>query len=659
MSKYLIIVESPTKARTLSSFLGKDYEISSSKGHIVDLPSSKLAVDVKGDFQPLYTVLSGKKKIISELKKKAKDKEAIYLATDPDREGEAISWHIKEKLKKKDKKFYRIIFHEITKDAIGEALADPGQLDLKKVKAQMARRVLDRVVGYRLSPLLWKKIVRGLSAGRVQSVALRFIVEKEKEIEKFIPEITYSLDADLSYKEVDFSAKLKKYQGKKGVFKDKQEADECRQQLADQDFFITGILKKKNKRKPQPPHITSSLQQEAFNKLRFSAQKTMVIAQQLYEGITLNGENIGLITYMRTDSFAVSQKAKDVAVDFIEIEFGKECLSKKVYKRKKKKGAQLAHEAIRPTDIRRKPDDVGQYLTKDQFRLYQLIWRRFTASFMAEAVFENTKIEIKAGQGLFLAEDKKLVFPGFLKLYPQDQGLYLPDFVKDDKVNLKALEVRKHSTKPPARYNDASLIKILEEKGIGRPSTYAPTIFTLLRRNYVRREKSYLCSTDLGVKVAEFLIKHFKKIMDYGFTADMETKLDKVEEGEVVWSQILKDFYPDFQKQVEKVSKTIKKEVVYSDKKCPRCGGRLVIKWSRKGKFLSCENFPNCRYAESITTGIKCPDCGKGEILQRRNRRGQTFYGCTNFPECRYTIRNLDQLEKESKQKEDTRNKIQ
>ncbi|MFO8053020.1 MAG: type I DNA topoisomerase [Candidatus Omnitrophota bacterium] len=653
MSKYLIIVESPTKARTLSSFLGKDYEISSSKGHVVDLPSSKLAVDVKGDFQPLYTVLSGKKKIISELKKKAKDKEAIYLATDPDREGEAISWHIKEKLNKKDKKFYRIIFHEITKDAIKEALADPGQLDLKKVQAQMARRVLDRVVGYRLSPLLWKKIVRGLSAGRVQSVALRFIVEKEREIEKFVPEITYSLEANFSYKEAEFEAKLKKYQDRKGIFKAKQEADECKNQLVNQDFFIDDILKKKNKRKPRAPHITSSLQQEAFNKLRFSAQKTMVVAQQLYEGITLEGENIGLITYMRTDSFAVSQKAKDVVAEFIKTEFGKNYLSKKVYKRKKKKGAQLAHEAIRPTDVRRRPDEIGQYLTKDQFRLYQLIWRRFTASFMAEAVFENIKIKIKTEQALFLAEDKKLVFPGFLKLYPQDQKSHLPGFTKGDKLRLKALEVKKHSTKPPARYNDASLIKILEEKGIGRPSTYAPTIFTLLRRNYARREKSYLCPTDLGIKVADFLIKHFKKIMDYGFTASMETKLDKVEEGKVVWSQILKNFYPDFQKQVEKVSKTIKKEVVYSDKNCPRCGGRLVVKWSRKGKFLSCENFPSCRYAESITTGIKCPDCNKGEILQRRNRRGQIFYGCTNFPECRYTIRNLDQLKESPNQDEE------
>ncbi|MCF7916836.1 MAG: type I DNA topoisomerase, partial [Candidatus Omnitrophica bacterium] len=534
MSNYLIIVESPTKARTLSSFLGKDYEVVSSKGHLVDLPSSKLAVDVKGNFEPKYTTLKGKKKIISELKKKAKDKKAIYLATDPDREGEAIGWHIREKLKKKGKQFYRIIFHEITKDAIEEALANPGELDSKKVDAQMARRVLDRVVGYRLSPLLWKKIVRGLSAGRVQSVALRFIVAREREIEKFIPEITYSLEARFNYREIVFDAKLKKYHQKKGIFKNKAEAERCSQELKNNDFFISNILKKKNKRKPNPPHITSSLQQEAFNRLHFSAQKTMVVAQQLYEGITRDGENVGLITYMRTDSFAISQKAKDLATSFIETEFGKDYLSKKVYKRKKKKGAQLAHEAIRPTDLRIKPAQISEYLTKDQARLYELIWRRFTASFMSEAVFENKKIEIKANQALFVAEDRKLVFPGFLKVYPQNPESQLPELQKGDQLKLKDLEVKKHSTKPPPRYNDASLIKILEEKGIGRPSTYAPTIFTLLRRNYVRREKSYLCPTDLGIKVNDFLLEHFKKIIDSGFTADMEKKLDKVEEGQII-----------------------------------------------------------------------------------------------------------------------------
>ncbi len=659
MSNYLIIVESPTKARTLSSFLGRDYEVVSSKGHLVDLPSSKLAVDVEGNFEPKYTTLKEKKKIIAELKKKAKNKKAIYLATDPDREGEAISWHIKNKLNKKGKKFYRIIFHEITKDAIEEALANPGELDSRKVDAQMARRVLDRVVGYRLSPLLWKKIVRGLSAGRVQSVALRFIVAREREIEKFIPEITYSLEAIFNYNQFDFEAKLKKYHQKKGIFKNGQEADKCKEELKDKQFFVTKILKKKSKRKPNPPHITSSLQQEAFNKLHFSAQKTMVIAQQLYEGVVFQGKNTGLITYMRTDSFAVSQKAKDLAGNFIKNEFGKDYLSKKVYKRKNKKGAQLAHEAIRPTDLRIRPDQISEYLTKDQARLYELIWCRFTASFMGEAVFENKKIEIKADQVLFIAEDRKLIFPGFLKVYPEKSEPSLPKFSQGDQLKLKKLEVKKHSAKPAARYNDASLIKILEEKGIGRPSTYAPTIFTLLRRNYVRREKSYLCPTDLGIKVNDFLVKHFKKIIDDGFTADMEKKLDMVEEGRIVWNQILKDFYPEFQKQVEKISKNIKKEIIYSNKNCPRCGGRLIIKWSRKGKFLSCEHFPNCKYAESITTGIKCPECKKGEILHRRNRRGQDFYGCTNFPDCRYTIRNLDQLKEESGEGEDTRCKKQ
>lgn len=648
MSKYLVIVESPTKAKTISSFLDKDYDIVSSKGHVVDLPSSKLGVDTKDDFKPLYSTLAAKKKIISELKKKAENKTAIYLATDPDREGEAISWHIKDKLKKRGRQFYRVIFHEVTEEAIKESLAEPGQLDQNKVEAQMARRVLDRVVGYSLSPLLWRKIVRGLSAGRVQSVALRFIVEREKEIAAFIPKITYSLEADFIYKEDTFRASLKKYKNRSAIFKKKEDADKCCKELKTSNFFVDSIEKKTNKRSPYPPHITSSLQQEAFNKLRFSAQKTMLIAQQLYEGVSLNGKDTGLITYMRTDSFNISQKAKAAAEKFIISSFGKDFLSKKAYKRKTKKGAQLAHEAIRPTDAKRRPEDIEELLTPDQFKLYQLIWRRFIASFMSEAVFESIKVMIKADKALFSADDKKLVFSGFLKLYPEDPSLHLPELKKGDQLTLKILEVKKHSTKPPARYNDASLIKILEEKGIGRPSTYAPTVFTLIKRNYVKRERNYLCPTDLGVKVADFLLEYFSNIMDYGFTADMERKLDQVEEGKLIWNQILKDFYPGFEEQVKKISGKITKEVIYSDKKCIRCSGRMVIKWSRKGKFLSCEHFPACRYAESITTGIKCPDCKKGELLSRRNRRGQNFYGCTNFPECRYTIRSLDQLEPDS-----------
>lgn len=648
MGKYLVVVESPTKARTISSFLGNEYEIASSKGHVVDLPSSKLAVDTDGDFSPRYRTLPAKKKIIAELKKKAKGKEAVFLATDPDREGEAISWHIQDKLKEKGRLFHRVIFHEITEEAIKEALSNPAGLDLKKIEAQMARRVLDRVVGYRLSPILWKKIVRGLSAGRVQSVALRFIVEKEREIEKFIPEITYSLEADLNYKNSTFKAKLKKYKKQSGVFKKEQEAQKCKQELIKSDFLVDSVEKRKTKRKPYPPHITSSLQQEAFNRLGFSAQKTMIVAQQLYEGISLNGKNSGLITYMRTDSFSVSQKAEESVKKFIAASFGKDFVLEKTYKRKKKKGAQQAHEAIRPTDPARQPDHIRQYLTDEQFKLYELIWRRFTASFMSEAVFQQKKVKIKAGSALFLAEDKKMLFAGFLKLYPEPEDSCLPDLKEGDRLKLEGLEVKKHSTKPPARYNDASLIKTLEEKGIGRPSTYAPTIFTLIKRNYARRQRNALFPTDLGVKVADFLIKHFKQIMDYGFTADMEKNLDKVEEGEFTWNQILKDFYPGFQKQVEKVSKETKKEVVYADKKCPSCGGAMVIKWSRKGKFLSCEHFPSCRYAESITTGIKCPTCEKGEVIRRRNRRGQNFYGCTKFPECRYTIRSLDQLKNSS-----------
>lgn len=669
MSKYLVIVESPTKSKTIYAILGKDYEVTSSMGHLVDLPAKKLAVDVEGDFTPSYRVIKGKEKIIEQLKKMAKDKEIIYLATDPDREGEAISWHIKEQLSKETSannkkktgkkkrasgavnektKFQRVIFHEITEDALKEAFAHPTKLDMDKVEAQTARRVLDRVVGYSLSPLLWKKIVRGLSAGRVQSIALKFIAEREKEIEKFIPATTFSITAKFKAGEEEFSAKLEKYKAEKIIFDRKEAARQCIENIKKDNFCVGGITKKEMKRNPPPPYKTSLLQQDGFNKLRFSSQKTMVLAQKLYEGVEINDKTVGLITYMRTDSFQISPKAREEAQRFIKNKFGAEYLPEKEPRYKEKKGAQLAHEAIRPSSVYRDFSTLEAALAPDEMKLYTLIWQRFVSSLMKEAVYEITKVLITSPAAEFTADGRKLIFDGFLKTQgetlPENN---LPSLRKGQKLNLEGLEINEHTTKPPPHFNDASLIKLLEEKGIGRPSTYAPTIYTLIIRNYIHKEKGYFVPTDLGIKVNELLVAHFPKIMDENFTALMEKELDEVAEGKLAWKKILKDFYPSFKEKVDQATKSIEKEVEYSGKICPQCGAKLIIKWSRRGKFLSCEAFPQCRYAETITTGIPCPDCKKGELISRKNRRGQMFYGCSKFPACRYTSRTLPSEQKE------------
>ncbi|MCF7907759.1 MAG: type I DNA topoisomerase [Candidatus Omnitrophica bacterium] len=642
MSKYLVIVESPTKAKTIGSILGKDYEVVSSMGHLVDLPVNKISIDIENNFEPNYKIISGKEKAVKQLKKKAKKKKVVYLATDPDREGEAISWHIKEQLSEVTTKFSRVTFHEITKEALIEAFKHPSKLDVNRVNSQIARRVLDRVVGYSLSPLLWKKIVRGLSAGRVQSIALKFIVEREKEIEKFKPQTTYSVEAQFKTQDLTFKAKLNKYRSKKGIFTKITDADQCIAIVKDQDFSVKDIIKKNSTRKPPSPHITSLLQQEAFNKLHFSAQKTMMIAQKLYEGIQINDESVGLITYMRTDSFHVSSKAKNEAKEFVGETFGQDYIADKEYRYKKKKGAQLAHEAIRPTSVYRRPEDLASSLSDDELRLYELIWRRFLSTVMKEALLEQKKAIILSKDSEFAADGRRVVFPGYLKVL--DSGAEdnpLPDLKKGQDLEAGEFNVIEHVTKPPPRYNDASLVRLLEEKGIGRPSTYAPTIFTLIRRNYARREKRAFIPTDLGAKVIKLLVEFFPKIMDEGFTASMEEKLDEVERGKIEWHKILKDFYPQFKERVDRSLILAKKEIEYSDKNCTKCDGRMIIKWSRKGRFLSCEHFPKCKYAESITTGIVCPECKQGELVERRNRRGQIFFGCSSFPKCTYTNRSL------------------
>ncbi len=654
MAKYLVIVESPTKAKTISSILGKDYTVESSMGHVVDLPSNKVAVDIENNFQPKYHIIPGKEKTIKLLKKQAKDKETIYLATDPDREGEAISWHIKDQLNKKNTKFKRVVFHEITEDALKEAFKNPSKLDTNKVNAQIARRVLDRIVGYSLSPVLWKKIVRGLSAGRVQSIALKFIAEREKEILEFKPETTYSIEVVFKKGSETFKAKLSKFKGKKAIFKSKEDAQKAIEELKKEKFSVKNISKKKTTKKPPPPYITSLMQQEAFNRLRFSAQKTMIVAQQLYEGRKVGEKSIGLITYMRTDSFHVSPKAKKEAKEFILNTFGQDYLSSKEHRYKRKKGAQLAHEAIRPTSINQTPQDIQKHLSDDESRLYNMIWRRFLATFMSDAVFENTKVSITSKSGEFSAEGRITLLKGYLEILEKDIGENpLPEIGKNQEVDLENIESLAHTTKPPFRYNDASLVKLLEDKGIGRPSTYAPTIYTLIRRNYTKREKRAFVPTELGIKVSDLLVEFFPKIMDDGFTAAMEEKLDYVEKGKIQWHKILKDFYPQFKENVEQTLNKVKKEIEYSDKICPKCQGRLVIKWSRRGKFLSCENFPKCKYAESISSGVKCPGCKEGMLVQRRNRRGQNFYGCNRFPKCTYTASKLPDDDDNSQNEED------
>lgn len=642
MSKYLVIVESPTKAKTISSILGEDYEVISSMGHIIDLPTNKMAIDVENDFNPVYHVIPGKEKIINQIKKKTKEKEMVYLATDSDREGEAISWHIKNELAKKKLKFLRVVFHEITEEALNSAFKKPSDLDMDKVNAQIARRVLDRVVGYNLSPLLWKKIVRGLSAGRVQSIALKYIVEREKDILRFKPEITFSIEAIFKIDNTVFRAKLNKYKGKKAIFHSQEEALKQLEDIKQQDYYVTKVTSRRMIRRPLPPYITSLLQQDAFNKLRFSAQKTMINAQKLYEGIQINDKMTGLITYMRTDSFHVSPKAKNEAKEFIQGVFGKEYLSSQEHHYRKKKGAQLAHEAIRPSNVYCRPEEIAGFLSEDELKLYDLIWRRFIAVFMSEAIFENKNVAISSQEAEFEVSGRKIVFDGYLKVFDSDpQTTELPHLENGQKIILDNLEVIEHSTKAPARYNDASLVKLLEDKGIGRPSTYVPTIYTLIKRHYIKRERRSFIPTELGTKVSDLLVKYFPKIVDEKFTASMEEQLDEVEKGKIKWNKILEDFYPSFKKQIDEILDSLQKDIEYSDKICPKCQARMVIKWSRRGKFLSCERFPHCRYAESISTGYLCPTCKEGYLIERVSRRGQHFYGCSKFPKCTYTIRRL------------------
>ncbi len=659
MSKNLVIVESPTKAKTISKILGNDFRVISSMGHIIDLPAKKLGVDVEDKFKPVYVVIPRKKKILSQLKKEAKGKENIYIATDPDREGEAIGWQIKEKVFK-GKNVLRVSFHEITPHAVAEAFKNAREFNHKMIEAQVGRRVLDRMVGYFLSPLLWKKIARGLSAGRVQSVGLRLIVEREREIQKFTAAEYWEIVAELFKPKISgessFCAKLEKIDNQKAQIKDSQSAQVICDYLRNKEFKVLEIKKTEKKRYSPAPFITSTMQQEAFNKLRFNASKTMLVAQQLYEGIDIGEDNpVGLITYMRTDSPQVAAEAILEVREHIARNYGQGSLPDKPNVFKAKKSAQEAHEAIRPSYICRSPESLKHFLNHDQIRLYELIYNRFLASQMKPAEFLSTSVDILVDKYLFVASGSHLLFEGFLAVYSKNEteekedaqeekekiSNVIPPLEPNEVLGLKQLNPSQHFTKPPARYSDSSLIKALEEDGIGRPSTYAPIIYTIILRDYVRRIKGYLNPSELGFKVNDMLVEYFPKIIDIKFTAAIEEKLDQVEEGSLERTKVLTDFYLPFKESLDFAQANIVKEVITTDQLCDKCGKPLIVKWGRRGKFLSCSGFPECKHSKSITSGIKCSveNCG-GELIERHSKRG-FFYGCSNFPKCTFTSRTL------------------
>jgi len=653
MAKSLVIVESPAKSNTINKILGKNFIVTSSMGHIMDLPKSKMGIDIKKGFTPEYIMIPGKKKIVDALKKAALKADNIFLATDPDREGEAISWHLANLLGKK-KKIHRIAFHEITRTAIEAAISKPGNINMNMVDAQQARRVLDRLVGYSISPLLWRKVGKGLSAGRVQSVAVRLIVDRESEIRVFVPEEYWDIEAELKKKEVEnskFIAKLDKIADKKAGLKNKDNSENLVTELEKEKFTVASVDKKEKRKYASPPFTTSKLQQEAFYKLRFQAIKTMKVAQQLYEGLAIGDEgNVGLITYMRTDSVKVSKESQDFARKYILEKYGSEFAPSMPNVYKAKKSAQEAHEAIRPALPLREPNSIKEFLTSDQHKLYTLIWNRFISSQMTPAVFNVVSVEIKAGRCIFKANGSQKVFQGFSAVYQEneeekEEDKTLPLLEPGEILDLLKLSPNQHFTKPPPRYSDASLVKALEEDGIGRPSTYAPIIQTIIARNYVKRKEGYFCPSELGIVVTDLLIKSFPRILDMEFTAKMEEELDEIEEGRQKSVEVLKRFYEPFEKDMEhaKVNmRKVKGEAVKTSEICDTCGKPMVIKWGRLGRFLSCSDFPTCRFAKAIPTGVKCPepDCA-GMLVERRSKGGRHFYGCSTYPKCHHISRRL------------------
>lgn len=640
--KKLVIVESPSKAKTIGKFLGSGYKVIASVGHVRDLPKSKLGIDKENDFEPQYINIRGKGDVIKELKKEANRASKIYLATDPDREGEAISWHLAYLLDIDDEENCRIVFNEITKKTIKDAVKNPRKIDSRLVDAQQARRVLDRLVGYEISPLLWRKIRRGLSAGRVQSAALKIICDREREINDFKPEEFWIVTAKLK-KDRQFTARLSEYRGKKIRIFCREETDRVVDELEGVKYVVESVEKKDRVRRPYAPFTTSSLQQDASNKLNFSTRKTMMIAQQLYEGMEIRGHGtVGLVSYIRTDSVRISDEARTAAKDFITSQYGSEYYSNNIYLNKKRE-VQDAHEAIRPSHIEMVPDDIKVSLSNDQYRLYKLIWERFVASQMSNAKFLAVVADIKNGYYTFRANGSQLLFDGFLKVYLPDrnneENKILPELSIGDEPELEELLTEQNFTQPPARFTEAGLVKALEEKNIGRPSTYAPIVATLLDRKYIEREKKSLKLTDLGNIVNDMMEEYFEEIVDAGFTAEMENKLDDVEAKGTEWKDIIRDFYKEFKRELEEADEKIEK-IIYEDKPtdetCEKCGSPMVIKHGRFGEFMACSGYPECKNTKPIvrSTGVKCPICGK-DIIAKRSRRGRMFYGCSGYPDCK------------------------
>ncbi len=646
MAKYLVIVESPAKVKTIKKFLGKNYEVTASNGHVRDLPKSQLGIDVEHDFEPKYITIRGKGDILANLRKEVKKADKVYLATDPDREGEAISWHLSKALKLDEKNTKRITFNEITKNAVKASLKNPREINMNLVDAQQARRMLDRMVGYKISPLLWAKVKRGLSAGRVQSVALRIICDREEEINAFIPEEYWTIDVALRPEGEKKAITARFFGDEDGKIQihSQEEADAILVELKNADYQVLEVKKGERTKKPPLPFNTSTLQQEASKYLNFSTQKTMRLAQQLYEGVDVKGSGtVGLITYLRTDSTRVSQEAESAAISYITGHYGKEYVAHSAAVSKNSNKIQDAHEAIRPTDLNRSPALVKDSLSRDQFRLYRLIWNRFAASRMASAVYETTSVTIGAGKYRFHVSASRIKFDGFMSVYDLDEEKSDRVFLSktlDESSSLveEGIEPKQHFTQPPAHFTEASLVKTLEELGIGRPSTYSPTITTLLGRRYILKENKNLYVSELGEVVNNIMKDAFPTIVDDRFTANMESLLDKVEEGSVDWKMVVSNFYPDLDEAVKTAEKDLEKVEIQdevTDEICDVCGRNMVIKYGPHGRFLACPGFPDCRNTKPYfeKTGVSCPKCGK-EIVLKKTKKGRKYYGCENNPEC-------------------------
>lgn len=647
MADTLVIVESPAKAKTIGKYLGSKYIVKASMGHVRDLPKSQMGVDVNHGFEPKYITIRGKGDVLKGLKDAAKKVKKVYLAADPDREGKAIAWHLAQYLGLDLNQPLRVVFNEITKDAIKEAFKHPRHINMDLVNAQQARRILDRLVGYNISPILWKKVRKGLSAGRVQSVTVKLIMDREREIQQFIPEEYWTIATKLASNGKEFEAKFYGYEDEKVELKSEEDVKRVLDKMKDQSFVVQKVTKRERKRNPAPPFITSSLQQEAARKLNFRTAKTMRIAQELYEGIDVGNKEgaVGLITYMRTDSTRVSETAQNEAKEYILEKFGADYIPAEPRVQVKKENAQDAHEAIRPTSVARTPDEIKEFLSRDQLRLYRLIWERFLASQMSSAVLDTMSVDIDAGGVMFRATGSKVKFPGFMKVYIEgnDDGTeeesFLPPIAEGQTLEQREITPAQHFTQPPPRYSEARLIKTLEEGGIGRPSTYAPTLETIQKRGYVALEEKRFIPTELGEIVITLIEEFFPEILNAEFTAHMESDLDEIEEGTANWVQILDAFYGDFAKRVavaEEEMKEVELKDEESDETCELCGRVMVYKLGRFGKFLACSGFPECRNTKPIVkeTGVKCPQCETGHIIERKSKKSRIFYGCNRYPEC-------------------------